>query len=290
MKTLTCAAEMQAAAAGLRGAGKRLGFVPTMGALHEGHLSLVRRARQETDFTVVSIFVNPAQFGPTEDYLNYPRDLARDSDLLRREGVELLFAPPVEEIYPEGFETYVAAEQVGAPLEGESRPGHFRGVATVVLKLFNIVQPHRAYFGRKDAQQCTVVSRLVRDLNLPVEIVVCPIVREPDGLAMSSRNAYLNKDERCAATVLYRSLCRARKLMESGERDAETILAAMRAMLAAEPLARVDYVAAMDAETFAPVARLQGRVVLPLAVRIGRARLIDNLLVEERDGQLAFQL
>lgn len=290
MKTLTRVAEMQAAAAGLRGAGKRLGFVPTMGALHEGHLALVRRAKQETDVTAVSIFVNPAQFGPSEDYRNYPRDLERDSEFLRGEGVDLLFAPPVEEIYPAGFQTYATVERVGAPLEGESRPGHFRGVATVVLKLFNIVQPDQAYFGRKDAQQCVVVSRLVRDLNLPVEIVVCPIVREPDGLAMSSRNAYLDPDDRQAARVLYQSLCRARELMQGGERRAQVIAGEMRRLIAQEPRARLDYVAAVDADTFEPVERIGGRLVIPLAVRVGRARLLDNLLVEERDGDLTFQL
>ena len=290
MKTLTRVAEMQAASAGLRGAGKRVGFVPTMGALHEGHLALVRRAKQETDVAVASIFVNPAQFGPGEDYLNYPRDLARDSDLLQREGVEIVFAPPVEEIYPHGFETYVTAEPVSAPLEGEFRPGHFRGVATVVLKLFHIVQPHRAYFGRKDAQQCVVVSRLVRDLNLAVEIVVCPIVREPDGLAMSSRHAYLNEEERRAATVLYKSLCRARELMQGGERRAAVIADEMRRLIEQEPQARIDYAAVVDAETLLPVEEVRGRVLVPLAVWIGRARLIDNLLVEEKDGRFSFQL
>ena len=289
MKTLTRVAEMQTAAAGLRGAGKRLGFVPTMGALHEGHLALVRRAKQETDVTVVSLFVNPAQFGPSEDYLNYPRDFERDSELLRREGVDILFAPPVEEIYPAGFQTYATVEPVGAPLEGQFRPGHFRGVATVVLKLFNIVQPDRAYFGRKDGQQCTVVSRLVRDLNLPVEIVVCPIVREPDGLAMSSRNAYLNPDERQAARVLYQSLCRARELMQGGERRAAVIAEAMRKLIEQESQARIDYVAVVDAETLQPVDQVRGRVLVPLAVWIGRARLLDNLLVEEKDGRFSFQ-
>jgi len=290
MKTLTRMAEMQAAAAGLRGAGKRVGFVPTMGALHAGHLSLVRRAKQETDVTVVSIFVNPAQFGPGEDYLNYPRDFERDSGLLRRESADILFAPPVEEIYAQGFETYVTVEQLSAPLEGEFRPGHFRGVATVVLKLFHIVQPDRAYFGRKDAQQCVVVSRLVRDLNLPVEIVVCPIVREPDGLAMSSRNAYLNEEERRAATVLYKSLCRARELMQGGERRAAVIAAEMRRLIEQERQARIDYAVVVDAETLRPVEEVRGRVLVPLAVWIGRARLIDNLLGEEKDGRFSFQL
>lgn len=290
MKTLARVAEMQVAAAGLRGLGKRLGFVPTMGALHAGHLSLVRRSQQETDLTVVSLFVNPAQFGPQEDYLNYPRDLERDSDLLRREGVEFLFAPSVEEVYPADFQTYAAVERVSGPLEGECRPGHFRGVATVVLKLFNIVQPHRAYFGRKDAQQCAVIRQMVRDLSLPLEVVVCPIVREADGLAMSSRNAYLDPEERRAALVLYRSLCRARDLIQAGERRPAELVGAVRALIAEEPRARTDYVAVVDADTFAPLERLTGRALVALAVWVGRARLLDNLLVEERHGRLSFQL
>lgn len=290
MKTLTTAAEMQLAAAGLRGLGKRVGLVPTMGALHEGHLALVRRAKKECDATVVSLFVNPAQFGPSEDFLRYPRDLERDTALLSRVGVDLLFAPSVGEMYPEGFQTYTMVEGAAAPLEGQFRPGHFRGVATVVLKLFNIVQPNAAYFGQKDAQQCAVIRRMVRDLNLPLEIVVCPIVREPDGLALSSRNAYLNPGERPAALALYRSLCRARELIEAGERRADELVPQMRALLEAAPGSRIDYVAVADADSFEPRSSVSGRTVIALAVWIGGTRLIDNLIVEETGGRFAFHL
>ncbi len=288
MKTLTTISGMQIAATGLRGLGRRIGFVPTMGALHEGHLSLVRRSKQATDVTVVSIFVNPAQFGPNEDYLKYPRDLERDSALLLREGADLLFVPPVEEMYPDGFQTYAEVGRVAAPLEGEFRPGHFRGVATVVLKLFNIVQPHFAYFGQKDAQQCAVIRQLVRDLGLPVEVVVCPIVREPDGLAMSSRNAYLKHDERRAALMLSRSLGRARELIEAGERRPDELIRQVRGLIEQEPLARIDYVAVADADTFEPRATVVSRTVVALAVWIGAARLLDNFIVEEAAGRLRF--
>lgn len=290
MNTLTTVAGMQAASADLRRRGRRIGFVPTMGALHEGHLSLVRRSKQQTDGTVVSIFVNPAQFGPHDDYLNYPRDLDRDTHLLEQESVDFLFAPPVEEMYPSDFQTYVTLEPVSAPLEGQFRPGHFRGVATVVLKLVSIVQPDVAFFGRKDAQQCAVIQRMVRDLNLPVEIVVCPIIREPDGLAMSSRNAYLGPDERPAARLLYHSLCRARDLIRSGERRPETILAEMRQLISREPQARIDYIEVVDPDGFTPAARVEGRALIALAVWIGRARLLDNLLLEESPSGLAFHL
>lgn len=290
MKTLTHASQMQAASSELRTRGRRIGFVPTMGALHEGHLSLVRRARQASEATVVSVFVNPAQFGPHEDYLKYPRDLERDSELLRQAQVDFLFAPPVEEIYPPDFQTYAMVERVGAPLEGECRPGHFRGVATVVLKLFHVVQPHMAFFGRKDAQQCAVVQQLVRDLNLAVDIVVCPIVREPDGLALSSRNAYLHGENRRAALVLYRSLVRARELVEKGERRVDVIAGEMRSLIEQEPRARIDYVAVVDAATLKPRSELAGRSLIALAVWVGAARLIDNMLVEHRGGRFSFQL
>ncbi|MGH9863530.1 MAG: pantoate--beta-alanine ligase [Candidatus Acidiferrales bacterium] len=290
MKTLTHVGEMQVAAEGARSSGQRLGLVPTMGALHEGHLSLVRAARQRADVVVVSIFVNPAQFGPGEDYLRYPRPLEADSELLTREGVDILFAPPVEEIYPEGFQTYITVERVSQPLCGPFRPGHFRGVATVVLKLFNIVQPNAAFFGRKDAQQCMVIERLARDLHLPVEIVACPIVREPDGLAMSSRNAYLSGEDHAAALALYRSLSRAREMLLAGERRADEILKAMRALVEAEPRARVDYIEIVNAETLEPLERIAGRALIALALWIGPARLIDNLLVEESAGQITVQL
>ncbi len=253
------------------------GFVPTMGYLHEGHLSLVRRARAENDRVAVSIFVNPTQFGPHEDYARYPRDLERDLRLLEPLGVDLVFIPSVEEMYPPGFQTWVIVEEVSRPLEGASRPGHFRGVATVVAKLFNILQPDRAYFGQKDAQQTVVIRRMVQ--NIPVEIVICPTVREPDGLAMSSRNTYLNPEERRAATVLFRALQAAKVRYEAGERDAERLREAMREVIRAEPLARIDYVSVAHPETLQELERVEGPALLSLAVYIGTTRLIDNLML-----------
>jgi pantoate--beta-alanine ligase len=255
------------------------GFVPTMGYLHEGHLSLVRRARAENDRVAVSIFVNPTQFGPHEDYARYPRDLERDLRLLEPLGVDLVFVPSVEEMYPPGFQTWVIVEEVSRPLEGASRPGHFRGVATVVAKLFNILQPDRAYFGQKDAQQTVVIRRMVQDLNIPVEIVICPTVREPDGLAMSSRNTYLNPEERRAATALFRALQAAKARYEAGERDAERLREAMREVIRAEPLARIDYVSVAHPETLQELERVEGPALLSLAVYIGTTRLIDNLML-----------
>jgi pantoate--beta-alanine ligase len=255
------------------------GFVPTMGYLHEGHLSLVRRARAENDRVAVSIFVNPTQFGPHEDYSRYPRDLERDLRLLEPLGVDLVFVPSVEEMYPPGFQTWVIVEEVSRPLEGASRPGHFRGVATVVAKLFHILQPDRAYFGQKDAQQTVVIRRMVQDLNIPVEIVICPTVREPDGLAMSSRNTYLNPEERRAATVLFRALQAAKARYEAGERDAERLREAMREVIRAEPLARIDYVSVAHPETLQELERVEGPALLSLAVYIGTTRLIDNLML-----------
>ncbi|NOZ30156.1 MAG: pantoate--beta-alanine ligase [Chloroflexi bacterium] len=255
------------------------GLVPTMGYLHEGHLSLVRRAREENDHVGVSIFVNPTQFGPGEDLDAYPRDLERDLELLRALDVDLVWVPTVEEMYPPGFQTYVIVEEVSKPLEGAARPGHFRGVATVVAKLFNVFQPDRAYFGQKDAQQVVVIRRMVEDLNFPVEIVVCPIVRDPDGLALSSRNVYLTPEQRAAAPVLYRALCAARDAWMAGERDGERLRQIMRAVLDSEPLAQVEYVSAADPETLAELGDAGQGVLLSLAVRIGRARLIDNILL-----------
>ncbi len=255
------------------------GLVPTMGYLHEGHLSLVRRAREENDHVGVSIFVNPTQFGPGEDLEAYPRDLERDLELLRALDVDLVWVPTVEEVYPPGFQTYVTVEEVSKPLEGAARPGHFRGVATVVAKLFNVFQPDRAYFGQKDAQQVVVIRRMVEDLNFPVEIVVCPIVRDPDGLALSSRNVYLTPEQRAAAPVLYRALCAARDAWMAGERDGERLRQIMRAVLDSEPLAQVEYVSAADPETLAELGDAGQGVLLSLAVRIGRARLIDNILL-----------
>ncbi|MCS6870068.1 MAG: pantoate--beta-alanine ligase [Anaerolineae bacterium] len=254
------------------------GFVPTMGYLHEGHLELVRRANAENDHVVVSIFVNPTQFGPNEDFNAYPRDLERDLAMLSAFPDVVVFTPSVQEMYPQGFQTYVNVEAVSQGLEGARRPGHFRGVATVVAKLFNIVQPQRAYFGQKDAQQLAVIRQMVRDLAFPIEIVGVPTVRASDGLALSSRNSYLTPEERAAAPVLYRALCAAQARYESGERDAETLRETMRAVLAAEPLAHVDYVSVADAETLCECeGAISGAVLLSMAVRIGRARLIDNI-------------
>jgi len=257
-----------------------LGLVPTMGFLHEGHLALVRRARAENDHVAVSIFVNPTQFGPHEDLARYPRDLPRDLDLLRREGVDLVFAPTVVEMYPPGYHTYVVVEEITERLEGQARPGHFRGVATVVAKLFNIVRPTRAYFGQKDAQQVVVIQHMVRDLDFDLEIVVCPTVREPDGLALSSRNVYLNPAERQAATVLYRALQRAAELYAAGERDAGVLRRSMLELIDAEPLARPDYVSVADLGTLVELERVEGRALASLAVRIGTTRLIDNMLLQ----------
>lgn len=257
------------------------GLVPTMGALHGGHLSLVRRAWQENDHVGVSIFVNPIQFQPGGDFDRYPRPLERDLALLEAEQIDLVFVPSNEEIYPRGFQTYVTVEEVTRPLEGAMRPGHFRGVATIVTKLFNIFQPDRAYFGQKDAQQVVVVKQLVRDLNIPVQIVVCETMREADGLAMSSRNTYLSPEERQAATILYRALCAAREKWERGERRGEGLRAVMREMLAQEPRAQVEYVSAADPETLQELERVEDRVLLSLAVRIGSTRLIDNFLLNE---------
>lgn len=252
-----------------------------MGALHAGHLSLVREARKASDAVFVSIFVNPTQFGPNEDYASYPRHLERDIQLLSQEGVDFVFTPSPAEMYPEGFDTWVDVRAVTERLEGASRPGHFRGVATVVLKLLNIVQPARAYFGRKDAQQLVVVRKLVRDLNLDVEIVAVETVREPDGLAMSSRNAYLSPEERKAAVVLWQALTLAREMWTRGTRDAAAFRIRMRELIEDEPLARVDYVSVADPETLQELDRIQGTALVSLAVHIGRTRLIDNITLGE---------
>jgi pantoate--beta-alanine ligase len=257
-----------------------VGLVPTMGALHAGHLSLVARSREQDAVTAASLFVNPTQFGPKEDLSRYPRDFEGDRQRLADAGCALLFAPPPEEVYRPGFDTWVEPGQVAATLEGARRPGHFRGVATVVLKLFGVVQPHRAYFGEKDAQQLAVIRAMVRDLDVPVEVVGCPTVREPDGLARSSRNQYLEGDDRKAAPVLYRALTRARDLGRAGERRAEALRAAMREVLAAEPRARVDYVSVADPVTFAELDRIEGPALLSLAVFVGPARLIDNVRLD----------
>jgi len=263
-----------------RAEGRIVGFVPTMGALHEGHLALLKRARQECAPVIASIFLNPKQFGPNEDLAKYPRPFESDVDKLISVSTDALFAPEPADVYPEGFSTYVHVEGLSERLEGRTRPGHFQGVTTVVLKLLEIVQPHFAYFGRKDAQQVRLIQQMVRDLNLDTEIVVCPIVREPDGLALSSRNAYLSPPERRAATVLYRALGAARDEMARGMRDPLQLQNLMRKVLESEPLANVDYGEIVDAQTFEPVARVRPSSYLLLAVRIGKTRLIDNLLVE----------
>ncbi len=256
-----------------------LGLVPTMGALHQGHLSLVSRAKSECACVAVSVFVNPTQFGPNEDLESYPRDLESDLVQLRRMKVDLVWTPAPESVYPEGFQTWVTVEEVGAPLEGRSRPGHFRGVATIVAKLFNVFQPDKAYFGQKDAQQVAVIRRMVEDLNFPVDISVCAIVREADGLAMSSRNHYLKRDERRAATVLYRALTAAQARYEAGERTAEALRVTMREVIDAEPLARQEYVSAADPVTLSELQHVGDKVLLSLAVRIGKTRLIDNIVL-----------
>jgi len=258
-----------------------VGLVPTMGALHEGHLSLIRRARGDCSRVYASIFLNPTQFGPNEDLSKYPRTFARDVEQLTDAGVDILFAPDTKEIYPVGFRSYVNVEGLSERLEGKSRPGHFRGVATVVLKLFEIMQPQFAYFGRKDAQQVRILQQMATDLNLNVEIVVCPVVREPDGLALSSRNTYLNAEERRAATALRRALDEARRELDAGTRDALQLQTTIRRVLSNQPLARIDYVEIVDSETFEPVASIGPRPVYALlAVYIGKTRLIDNLLIE----------
>jgi len=272
---------MRAASRAVRRAGKRLGFVPTMGALHEGHLSLVRAARASCDGVAASIFVNPTQFGPNEDLAHYPRSFERDRELLEREGVELLFAPSVEEMYPAGAVTWVTVEGLSDKLDGRSRPGHFRGVTTVVAKFFHVVEPDAAFFGQKDAAQAAIIRRMVRDLNLPVEIVVCPIVREPDGLAMSSRNAYLNPEQRKRALVLHRSLMRVQRLADAGERLAAKLMAAGREEFAAESFVRLDYFEIVDPDTLDRVEDISGGALAAAAAFVGNTRLIDNILLEK---------
>ena len=261
-------------------AGKTIGFVPTMGYWHEGHLNLIRAARRKCQVVLVSVFVNPLQFAPQEDYQQYPRDLSRDARLARAEGVDYLFYPSMEEMYPQGFQTAVEVRELSDKLCGKSRPGHFKGVATVVLKLFNIVKPDAAFFGQKDAQQALIIKHMIDDLNLDVELVIMPIVREEDGLAMSSRNLYLNPKERRAATILYKSLLKAKELILGGERKASTIISQMTQMIEEEPLARVDYIALTDADNLQEADVIRGKILIALAVFIGKSRLIDNLILE----------
>jgi pantoate--beta-alanine ligase len=298
---------MRSASRGVRGAGRRLGLVPTMGALHEGHLSLVRAARAGSDVVAASIFVNPTQFGPNEDLAKYPRSFERDCKLLEREGVELLFAPSVEEMYPPRGDgtartaqdqnladgsvrpagvTWVTVEGLSDRLDGRSRPGHFRGVTTVVAKLFHVVEPDAAFFGQKDAAQVAIIRRMVRDLNLPVEIVVCPIVREADGLAMSSRNAYLDGEQRKRALVLHRSLRRVQELADAGERNAAKLAAAGREEIARENGVRLDYFEIVNAETLDPVEDVSGGALVAVAAVVGTTRLLDNILLGVPSGPI----
>ncbi|HTS56578.1 MAG TPA: pantoate--beta-alanine ligase [Terriglobales bacterium] len=279
MKIAQTVEEMQAAARGARAAGKSSGLVPTMGALHGGHLSLVRAAKAACDMVTVSIFVNPLQFGPHEDLAKYPRDFEGDSKRLEAERVDCLFAPSVEEMYPESSTTYVEVEGLSQRLCGGSRPGHFRGVATVVAKLFHIVEADKAFFGQKDAAQVAVLRRMVRNLNFPVEIVVCPIVREPDGLAMSSRNAYLNPQERKSALQLHRSLNEVQRRFEQGERNPTNLIEAGKQVLAQDPGVRLDYLSIVDPDTLAPVSKLTGKSLVAVAAFVGGTRLIDNVVL-----------
>jgi pantoate--beta-alanine ligase len=293
VETIRTISWMKEAARQARAENHLVGLVPTMGALHEGHLSLVRRARQECSRVYASLFVNPKQFGPNEDFAKYPRAFESDAAQFAELGVDALFAPTPEEIYPPGFSSYVKVDGISDRLEGRSRPGHFRGVATVVLKFFEIAQPDFAYFGRKDAQQVAVIQRMVRDLNLNVRIVVCPIVREADGLALSSRNAYLNMEERRAATVLYRALQAVRAKLAAGTRDALEIQNAMRSVFEQEPLARLDYAEVVSADAFEPAVRVSRTTYVLVAAHLGKTRLLDNMLVEteEKDpAELVFHL
>lgn len=302
MKIIKKIKEMQRMADEAREKGEIIGLVPTMGYFHEGHLNLIREARRKSDLLVVSIFVNPTQFGPREDFRSYPRDLKRDLKLAKEIGVDVIFAPEVEEMYPKGFLTYVDVERIGSILEGASRPGHFRGVATVVAKLFNAVKPHQAYFGQKDFQQTVVIKKMVEDLDMDVEIIILPTVREKDGLATSSRNVYLNKKEREIAPILYKSLKLAEALIKKGERDSNKIIKKMKGLIGKEKLIKLEYIAITDPETLKKVriikkgarpvrskmpeasasllARTSNGVNISLAAKIGKARLIDNITVE----------
>ena len=260
---------------------KSIGLVPTMGAFHEGHLSLMRSARVENDLVVTSIFVNPTQFGPKEDFNAYPRDLKSDSKLASQVGVDVIFAPAANGMYPNGYETFVNVERITEKLCGASRPGHFRGVTTVVAKLFNIIRPHKAYFGQKDAQQCVIIKRMTEDLNFDIEIVIMPTIREADGLAMSSRNKYLNAQERQSALVLSKSLSMAQDMIKSGQTNAVDILHNMKQMIEAEPLAKIDYISIVDSETLDDIKEIKANTLIALVVFIGKTRLIDNMIINE---------
>ena len=282
MQIVTTIAEARAAIAALRAQNKSVGLVPTMGALHTGHLSLVQAARAQCDAIVATIFVNPTQFGPNEDFSKYPRTFEADCELLRAENVDILFAPEAAEIYPEGATTFVSVEGIENRLDGETRPGHFRGVATVVAKLFHIAAPSKAFFGQKDAAQVAILRRMVRDLHFDLEIVVCPIVREPDGLAMSSRNRYLNEDQRQSATVLYRTLTAMQERIEEGEVASSELIDAGLSVLAEEPDAQLEYLRVVDPDTLEDLPDVESGALLAAAARFGSARLIDNVLIPPR--------
>jgi len=281
MKLITSIREMQDVADELRRQGKRIGVVPTMGYLHAGHLSLIHRAKEHTDTVITTLFVNPIQFGPHEDFDRYPRDLERDKRLAAEAGSEYMFVPERNEMYGAEHYSYVVIEKLTDVLEGKVRPGHFRGVATVVIKLFNITKPHIAVFGQKDAQQALVIQRMVRELNLDLELIIAPIVREPDGLAMSSRNVYLNPEERKQSVVLSQSLQLAQKLILNGERNSAIIIAAMKGLISLQPLAGIDYISVADTSTLQELSQLKagGSVLISLAARFGSTRLIDNIIM-----------
>ena len=279
MKVIKKIEKMRNEVSGIKSRGMSIGFVPTMGYLHEGHLSLVRESLRKADVTVVSIFVNPAQFGPREDFKEYPRDLNRDSEVLEREGVDYLFVPESDEIYPQGHKAYVEVYDLQDKLCGRSRPGHFRGVCTVVLKLFNIINPDISFFGQKDAQQAIILKRMVKELNLEVIIEVLPIIREEDGLALSSRNKYLTQEERKAALVLSKSLKEAQSMMEKGQRDSAAIIKEMKEIIGREPLAKIDYVEIVDMDKLNPVAKIEKKALVAMAIFIGKVRLIDNTIL-----------
>jgi len=281
VQTLSTIGELQAAADAARVAGKHIALVPTMGALHKGHISLIERARSMADVVVTSIFVNPAQFGPQEDFEKYPRDLVRDSAQAQAAGTDILFTPDVAVMYPRGFQTYIDNNRLATILEGLERPGHFRGVTTVVTKLFNIVRPHLAFFGQKDYQQALVIRQMVKDLHLEVKIVTVPTVRDPDGLAVSSRNAYLLAHERQAARVLNQSLLIGREMILGGERDARRIQSQLEAYIKKEPLARIEYVSISNPQTLQEVQKIEGKTLIALVVWIGKTRLIDNIIVRQ---------
>ncbi len=283
MKIVEKTLEMKTLSAKIKSEGQSIGLVPTMGFLHEGHLTLVRASLKKADVTVVSIFINPSQFEPGEDFNDYPRDLVRDSSKLKSEGVDYLFAPSVREMYPDGYKTYVEVHELQERMCGLSRPGHFRGVCTAVLKLFNIVKPDSAFFGQKDAQQASILKRMIKDLNLDIEVNILPIVRSADGLALSSRNAYLKGESRTAALVLSESLRVAVQEIDMGEREPNVLIKKMKKLILSKPQARVDYIEIVDRESLIPLERLSGHILIAIAVYFGKVRLIDNVIIKVKE-------